>query len=199
IRPTTVVLAGFSSGGDMALGFPSHPGTEELELDAVVTFGCNLALETCFATRLFARLRPRRDEGLLSELRDFANDAQTIEDWLKAHEYLVRVLRKFQAHMEVLQLHARDLVRPFEQGDETTFSEWYRAASTRVKAVRCVFEDSPTCTRLVEAMRMRNLDHGILGERYRDDALIIEPDTRHFDLLSPERFRRHLDEVLELV
>lgn len=199
IRPTTVVLAGFSSGGDMVLRFLSQPGAEELEIDAAVTYGCNLALETCFATKLFARLRSRGDEELLSELRDFGNDAQTVEDWLKAHEYLVRVLRKFQSHMEVLQLHARDLVRPFEQGDETVFPEWYRAASARVRAVRCVFEDSPACTRLVEALRMRNLDHGILGEQYRDDALVIEPDTRHFDLLSPERFRRHVEEVLQLL
>ena len=62
--------------------------------------------------------------------------AQTIEEWLNIHEYLVRVLRKFHGSMEVLRLHSSELVQPFESGGDAVFVEWFRAATARGKAVR---------------------------------------------------------------
>jgi len=46
---------------------------------------------------------------------------------------------------------------------------------------------------------VRNLDSGILGDRYRDDALVIEPRADHFDLLDPALLRRHVDDVLGML
>jgi hypothetical protein len=75
--------------------------------------------------------------------------------------------------------------------------DWYRAASSKVRCVRCVFEDSQTYNRLVRDLKLQNLDARILGDHYREDSIITEPNTNHFDLCEPDHVARHLGAILE--
>ncbi|HEX4684025.1 MAG TPA: serine/threonine-protein kinase [Gemmatimonadaceae bacterium] len=194
---TTVILGGFSAGADVAMRMISE--CDDLPpIHGLLALGCNLSMETAWATRVFARLRPGEDDGLLEDLRAVSHDATTLDEWLTSHEYFVKVLRRMGGNLEAVRRFAKDIVAPLAEDEEGTFPRWYRAASERVRALRCVWEETPGCVRLVQNLRMRNFDTGILGDAYREDSLVIEPGAGHFDLVKPEIVARHLDAVVEL-
>src|SRR5262249_21247746 len=91
-----------------------------------------------------------------------------------------------------LREFAKEIIRPFKEDGDGAFARMYREASGAVTALRCLFEDSETCNRLLGEVQLRNLDAGVLGAHYREGSLAIEPDTHHFDLLRPDIARRHL-------
>jgi hypothetical protein len=192
----TVILGGFSAGADVAMRMIAE--CDDLPpIHGVLALGCNLTIETAWATRVFARLRPGDDKGLLEDLRTVSNDVSTLDEWLTSHEYFVKVLRRMGGNLEAVRQFAKDIVAPFLEDNEGTFPRWYRAASERVRGLRCVWEETPSCVRLVQSLRMRNFDSGVLGEAYREDSLVIEPGTGHFDLVKPEIVARHLDAVVD--
>ena len=191
---TTIVLAGFSAGADVALRMVSE--CEDLPpVHGLLALGCNLSIETAWATRVFARLRPGDDAGLLEDLRALSNDVGTLDEWLTSHEYFVSVLRRMGRNLEAVRQFAKDIVAPLLEDSEGTFPGWYRAASERVRALRCVWEESPSCLRLVQSLRMRNFDSGVLGDAYHEDSLMIEPGG-HFDLATPDVIAKHLEAVV---
>ena len=190
------VVVGFSSGGDIALRLPEAAASERLSLAGVLSLGCNVSLESCFATRLLARIKSDSDDRLLADLRQCGAGARTVEEWINIHGYLVQVFRKFQADVAPLRRFAADIIAPFEARDDA-FISIFKSAGAHSRVVRCVFEDRPIYNRVVETLRLRNLDEGVLGERYREDSLVIEPGTDHFELAAPEHWRRHLDEIVE--
>lgn len=196
------ILVGFSSGGDMALRLAAEPEADLPRIDGIVSLGCNLTLETCFVTQLWSRLGSDDETEILDVLRRFGTGARTLEEWLKVQEYLVDTFRKFGSDVAPVRRFSQDIVRAFEESKDEAFVIWFRESSLRVRggggAVRCVWEDSESCVRLVQALRVRNLDSAVLGERYRDDALVIEPRADHFDLLEPARVRKHVEDVLAI-
>ena len=193
---STVVVCGFSAGGDLAMRLlvetPQLPS-----IDGVLALGCNLSIDTCWATRVFARVRPGDQSGMLDDLRTLSAETKSLDDWLNAHEYFVNVLRKMGGDLEAIRRFSQEIVEPFTVEGEETFATWYRIVSERVASVRCVWEETETCVRLVEALRMRNLDTGLLGDRFRDDSIVVEAGKSHFDLARPDVVRRHLDAVIE--
>ncbi len=194
--PATVILVGFSSGADVALRMAADSGSELPRVNALISLGCNLSFETCFVTRLFMQLGSNDESGLLEELRRFGTGSQTLEEWLKVHEYLVGTFRKFGHEVAPVRRFSEDIVRRFEQQPDT-FSEVYRLAAGRVSVVRCLWEDAPSCIQLVQRLRLRNLDDpSLLGAGYRSDSLVIESRTDHFDLIEPRVLRPHLDAVI---
>jgi hypothetical protein len=194
VRPAFTVVAGFSSGGDIAMRFAARRSS--LRLDGVLTLGCNLSLETCFVTRLVARADARNPTALLDGLRRVGAGMQELDAWITVHTYLVRMLQKFQAQLAPLQRVAQDIVQPFEAGGESPFVAWYRDASQRVRALRCVFEDDDLNRGIVRDIQLRNAETGLLGDHYREGSIVIEPDTHHFDLERPELVAAHLDALV---
>jgi hypothetical protein len=89
-----------------------------------------------------------------------------------------------------------DLVEVFEQGGPNPFIGWFRAVSSAVRCLRCVFDDSEAHARLVHGLRLQNLDSGILGSHYEEESLVIESGKNHFDLLGPELIAGHLERML---
>jgi hypothetical protein len=195
---STTLVAGFSSGGDVALRLAAEALFEPAgRVDGVLSLGCNLALETCFVTRILARLEIGNGAEIVKDLRALGDAIDDLDEWLSVHAYLVRMLRKFQLQVEPLRDFARDVVRPFEEDAETPFVRMYREASAGGRPLRCLFEDTATCNRLVGDVQLQNLDSGVLGAHYREGSLLIEPDTNHFDLLRPDLVLRHLDSLVE--
>src|SRR5208282_1709278 len=115
---------------DMGFQLLAGPSEEETpQIDGFLSLECNLSLETCFASRVLANITPDRPEMSVSELRRFGDTAASLEDWVNIHEYLVKVLRKFQSDIGVLQRAAADLVRPFaESPGFGIFAKWFREA-----------------------------------------------------------------------
>jgi hypothetical protein len=48
----------------------------------------------------------------------------------------------------------------------------------------------------VRELQLRNLDEGLLGERYEEESIVVDPDTSHLSLLESDRIERHVDALL---
>jgi len=193
-HPRVVIAAGFSSGGDLALRLAAARSEPVVQLDACLTLGSNLALETCFVTRLLAQVQSGADSDLLPALHSVGNAAETVDDWLNLTQYFIRIVRQFRGDMAGLRTLADGIVGPYQAaGPLAPFVGWYRDATAQGRRLRCVFEDSPMYRALVRELPLRNLDHRILGDRYQEESIVIDPDTTHFDLADPARVERHLD------
>jgi pimeloyl-ACP methyl ester carboxylesterase len=196
--PSAILVVGFSAGGDFALRLAARaPSEPAVRVDGVLSLGCNLALETCFVTRILARLDKGKGADIVKDLRALGNGIDGLDEWLSVHAYLVRTLQRFQLQVDPLREFAREVIRPFEEDPEHAFVRMYREASAPERALCCLFEDSETCNRLVREVLLRNLDLGVLGAHYREGSLRIEPDTTHFDLLRPDLVVRHIDSLVE--
>jgi len=199
VKPGATILIGFSAGADIALLCASQSKIGVPAIDGIVSLGANLSFETCFVTRMWSLLGSDDEKQMLDDLQRFGSGARTLEEWIKIHEYLVNTFRKFGSHVATVRHFSQDIVRTFEEGGDDTFVTLFRESSRSVAALRCVWEESEISVQQVQALRMRNLDSGILGERYRDDSLIIEAGAAHFDLLAPQRVRKHVDDVLRII
>jgi serine/threonine protein kinase len=194
LGPSTVLVAGFSAGADVGLRLlASDPPLTGI--DGYLSLSCNLSLDTCFASLALAKLADEKSE-LLSELQALGTSAATFEAWLLLHEYLVTTLRKFAGNSEVLRRYAIDIVRPFLEPGASPFVEWYRTVSTRLRSLRCVFEDGEATVAAIAALRLRHLDEGVLGDRHRHGSIVIVPSTNHFDLLEPGRIVSEIEALL---
>jgi serine/threonine protein kinase len=197
--PSAILLVGFSSAGDIALRLAAQAKAQAepaVRVDGVLSLGCNLALETCFVTRILARLEQGREGEIVKDLRALGDAIDGLDEWLSVHAYLVRMLQKFQLQVDPLREFAREVIGPFEEDPEHAFIRMYREASAPERALCCLFEDSATCNRLVREVQLQNLDLGVLGPHYREGSLLIAPDTTHFDLMRPDLVLRHIDSLV---
>jgi Protein kinase domain len=193
----TVVLAGFSTGADIALRFAATPDPESrLRVDGCLTLGGNLALSTCFLTRRMASLKSGDDADMLAAFLEVSNGAGSLDEWVNMCEYALRIIGMFRHDADPVRTFAAGIAAPFEQGDFTAFEGWYRAATAAGTRLRCVFEDTPMYRGLVRNLQLRNLDEGLLGDRYEEGSIITEAGTGHFDLVEPARVARHLDALI---
>ena len=191
-----VLLVGFSSGADAVMRFASARPGGGARIDGVLSLGCNISIETCFVTSMLARMSSRHPERLLADLRSVGESATELDTWLTVHTYLVAMLRKFRVAVDPLRSLAREVVRPFEAGGESPFNQWYRDASANIPVVRCVFEDSERHRTFVSSLVLGHPGSHRLGDRYREDSILIEPDTGHFELEKPDIVSRHLEAML---
>jgi pimeloyl-ACP methyl ester carboxylesterase len=196
---TRLVLVGFSSGADVVLRFAAARPGGGARLDGVLSLGCNISLETCFVTSMLARMSSRHPERLLADLRSVGESVTELDSWLTIHTYLVAMLKKFRGAVDPLRQLAREIVRPFEAGGESPFYSWYRDASTTVRVVRCLFEDSERYRAFVGDLVLGQADSKRLGDHYREDSILIEPDSGHFDLERPDVVMKHVEAMLAMI
>ncbi len=195
VRPETVLLVGASSGADF--GFRLLASNPDLGfVDGFLALGCNVGLDTCFASRAFADIPSSDEQAILRHLNAIGAEAGTLEAWVTAQEYLVMFVRKFYRDLSVLQRYAADVVQPFKAAGEHVFVDWYRTVSARVRRLRVVFEDAEPYRATVSSLRLRQLDEAVLGSSYRHDSLVVDPDTNHFDLMQSDRIARHVEALL---
>jgi tRNA A-37 threonylcarbamoyl transferase component Bud32/pimeloyl-ACP methyl ester carboxylesterase len=193
-----IVLVGFSTGSDLCLRFvapPVHDPT--IRVDGLLALDANVSLETCWLTRVLARMTTDNPSQVLDNLRSFGASTPSIGEWLNIHEYLVRVLRKFHGNLDVLANWGAEFAGPFEIGGLAEFGERYRTAARVVPHLRFVVSEQNEANReAVLKVRLMNLDSGFLGEDYSEDSIVIEPDADHFDLLQTSHFIPHLESIV---
>jgi pimeloyl-ACP methyl ester carboxylesterase len=196
-KPVTVILVGFSLGADMGfelLKAPADPPTPRV--DAFLGLECNLSIDTCFVSRVLARIQPSRIDMSVGDLREFGANASTLDEWLNIHEYLVKVLRKFQDDIGAMQRAATDIVTLFQEHPGFgIFAEWFKAARRQVRVLRLVFSDGPSTRSTLSSLKLENMDTGILGEEFPDE-ITVSPHVDHFDLMATDRVLRHVDELV---
>lgn len=198
LQPAMIILVGFSMGADMGFELLLGPTDEATPaIDAFLSLECNLCLDTCTISSVLANLSPEQLGVSIADLRRLGESARSLEQWLNIHEYLVRVLRKYQGDIGVLQRAAADISKPFR--DSTgfeTFARWLQGARNRVRALRLVFpNDSPSSTAIAR-LRLENLDNRILGEDFPESMIRLSDKNDHFDLMSANDVLRQVDELV---
>jgi len=194
----TIVMVGFSLGADMGFELLLWPVDEPTpRIDAFLSLECNLSLDTCLSSRVLAGLVTDRPEVSLAELKRLGDSASSLDDWLNIHDYLVKVLRKFQGDIGVLQRAAADIVRPFsERPGFEVFARWFKGARERVPALRLVISNDSGYQAALARLKLENLDNGILGEEFPDSMITVSGSRDHFGLMAAERVLRQVDEIV---
>src|SRR5262245_42822046 len=165
-------------------------------VDALLSLDCNVSFETCFVTRVLADMSIDEPARLLADLRHVGEHATSIEEWIKIHDYLVRILQKFHGDVGPLRRFAADIVAPFAASGTRAFVDAFARASAAVPMVRFVFSDVAANNTALDQIKLANLDLGILGPHYAPESIVIEPGAQHFDLKDPGLIRRHLDTMV---
>ena len=198
LRPEIVVLVGMSLGADMGFEILLAPlGEAPLRVDAFVSLENNLCLDTCFASRVLAGLAPDQSDTSVKELRRVSEASVSLHEWLNIHEYLVRILRKFQDDVGVLQRASADLVRPFkEAAGFEVFARWFRSARERVPVLRLVFSSDSGSVTALTRLKLENLDRCILGEEFPENIISVTPNSNHFDLMAPNAVLAQIEDVV---
>ena len=194
----TVVMVGYSMGADMGFELLLGPADEPTpRIDAFLSLECNLGLDTCFVSRLLVDIDPAHPELSIAKLRGLGDSAASLDEWLNVEEYLVKVLRKFQGDIGVLQRAAADIVRLFSEtpGFEV-FARWFCGARERVRALRVVFSSDPRTRAALARLKLDNLDQGILGGEFPEDIITVSKNVDHFKLMATEHVVRQVDELV---
>jgi hypothetical protein len=149
-------MVGFSLGADMGFELLLAPSDEPPpRIDAFLSLECNLSLETCLVSRMLSSIAIDRPDMWIGGLQRYGDTAASLDEWLNIHEYLVKVLRKFQGDIGVLQRAATDIVRPFsEHAGFEVFARWFRSARERVPALRLVFSDASSTKATLSRLKL---------------------------------------------
>jgi serine/threonine protein kinase len=197
-QPEIIVMVGFSLGADMGFELLLGPADEPApRIDAFLSLECNLSLDTCFASRVLAGIPPDRPEVSIADLKRLGDSAASLEDWLNMQDYLVKVLRKFQGDIGVLQRAAADIVRPFSENPGfEVFARWFKGARERVPALRLVISNDSSYQAALARLKLQNLDNGILGEEFPEDMITVSGSPDHFGLMAARQVLRQVDELV---
>jgi serine/threonine protein kinase len=197
-QPEIIVMVGFSLGADMGFELLLGPADEPApRIDAFLSLECNLSLDTCFASRVLAGISPDRPEVSIDDLKRLGDSAASLEDWLNMQDYLVKVLRKFQGDIGVLQRAAADIVRPFSENPGfEVFARWFKGARERVPALRLVISNDSSYQAALAHLKLQNLDNGILGGEFPEDMITVSGSPDHFGLMAAQHVLRQVDELV---
>ena len=198
VHPSMVIMVGFSLGADMGFEMVVAPSSEPLPpIDAFLSLECNLSLETCFVSRVLGSINPERPDMWIGDLKQYGETAASLDEWLNVHEYLVKVLRKFQADIGVLQRAAADIARPFaETPGFEVFVRRFRGVRERVPSLRLIFSDASSTRAALARLKLENLDRKILGGEFTEHAITVCPNTDHFGLMATEQVLHQVDQMV---
>jgi serine/threonine protein kinase len=197
-QPEIIVMVGFSLGADMGFELLLGPADEPApRIDAFLSLECNLCLDTCFASRVLAGISPDRPEVSIADLKRLGDSAASLEDWLNMQDYLVKVLRKFQGDIGVLQRAATDIVRQFSENPGfEVFARWFKGARERVPTLRLVISNDSSYQAALAHLKLQNLDNGILGEEFPENMITVSGSPDHFGLMAAQDVLRQVDELV---
>jgi serine/threonine protein kinase len=191
-RPKRTILVGHSAGADQLLRMIHDEAGAGIDVAALLALGPNVSLDTCFATRLYAKIDPANPTGTLAILKTLAKEIDTLETWLVVQNYFSQTFMRLGMNLEPLRRYAAEMVEPFEQPGDP-LADWYRAATARIPRVRLVFSNEESAA--AEALLGRHLEHNVLGDAFTEDSFVIEP-VHHLALLEPGLVSRHIAEVM---
>jgi pimeloyl-ACP methyl ester carboxylesterase len=194
-QPRRTVLVGHSAGADQLLRMMHDDAAAGVPVDGLIALGPNVSLETCFATRLYARIDAANPDGTLGLLKSLAEHIDTLETWLVVQSYFAQMFMKLGSELEPLRRYAADLVRPFEEPGDP-LAEWYRSARQRVPRVRLVFSNEESAA--AEDLLARHLDSNALGDDFTERSFAIER-VHHLALLDLALVTRHVEDVFDSI
>jgi pimeloyl-ACP methyl ester carboxylesterase len=190
-RPRRTVLVGHSAGADQLLRMLHDDDAAGVQVDGLIALGPNVSLDTCFATRLYAKIDAANPDSTLAILKSLAEHINSLETWLVVQSYFAQMFIKLGADLEPLRRYAADLVRPFEEPGDP-LADWYRSAKKRVPHVRLVFSNEEAAA--AESLLARHLESNVLGDDFTEKSFAIER-VHHLALLDFGLITREVEDV----
>ncbi|HEX7076941.1 MAG TPA: protein kinase [Candidatus Eisenbacteria bacterium] len=191
-RPAQTILVGFSAGADQFLRMLCAKEGLGVDVAGLVALGTNVSLETCFVSRLYAKMNAEDHEGILASLKSLGEETRSLSGWLVLQAYITQTFMKLGSDLEPLRRYSADVVAPFEAGGDP-LPGWYRAAKERIPSVRFVFSDAEAGP--AEAVLTRHLEQNVLGDRFTEASYVTEP-VAHSRLPEPGIANRYVESVV---
>jgi len=191
-RPARTILVGFSAGADQFLRMLDSDEGVGVDIAGLVALGTNISLETCFVSRLYAKMDAVNPDGILQALKSLGEGITSLSGWLVAQTYISQTFMKFNSDLEPLSRYSAELIAPFEGGGDP-LPGWYRAATERIPSVRFIFSNEEAGP--AEAVLARHLEQNVLGDRYTEGSYVTEP-VAHGRLPEPELANRYIESVV---
>ena len=191
-RPARTILVGFSAGADQFLRMLDSDEGVGVDIAGLVALGTNISLETCFVSRLYAKMDAVNPDGILQALKSLGEGIHSLSGWLVAQTYISQTFLKFGSDLEPLRRYSAELIAPFEGGGDP-LPGWYRAATERIPSVRFVFSNEEAGP--ADAVLARHLEHNVLGDRYTEGSYVTEP-VAHGRLPEPALANRYIESVV---
>ncbi len=156
-------------------------------------------LRMAILTGMFSQLDPQDSNNVIQLLRDVADKCDNVEDWIVTQGHVINCVDKLSSDLSALVRQCQDIVGPFYAvlpDEASPFVHWFRQASEHTSQVHCRFADDPQKRSMIADMRMQHLDNMCLGDRFTDDAFAFISESRHFDLMRPEVFMKHMKRLM---
>jgi pimeloyl-ACP methyl ester carboxylesterase len=192
IHPRRTLLVGHSAGADQLLRMIHEDPGPGVDVAGLIALGPNVSIETCFATRLYAKIDASNPADTLAVLKSLAADIDSLQTWLVVQSYFAEMFMKLGNELEPLRRYSADLVSPFEKPGDP-LAEWYKSARRRIPKVRLVFSNEEAAA--AEGLLTRHLENNVLGDDFTGESFAIER-VHHLALLDPVLIARHVDDVL---
>ena len=199
VKPATTIVAGFSSGADLALRLISEGGVDHNSVAGVLGLSPNLNLDTCFFTAQVARIPDNADGGVFRVVRDVMAEQETADAWLLMNPYLVEVVRDFRTDLGALRRLAQDIVTPFQGGADWPLSGWYQDARRAGVGLRLVFASTESEQVPLRDLMLAHVDDKVFGPSFDDSEIVTEPNSHHFDLMHPSIIEKNLAELINRI
>lgn len=183
------VAIGHSSGCDHLSEILGSAAQATFRPDGLILLGPSFCLGEGFVTGPYSRLTDDPVD-ILDAVRAVSRTASNLDEWIAAHEYLVRAFRKFRFDVAPLRRLAADLIA---RRDEETIYGQFRALCTRVPVVRCVFANDDAAER--EAALQLHLSSDALGPNFSEE-MFLHANVGHMELRSSPAVAPVVDEVV---
>jgi pimeloyl-ACP methyl ester carboxylesterase len=187
-----VVAVGHSSGCDHLSGILGSETEPPILPNGLIFLGPSFSLGEGLVTGPYSRLTDDPAD-ILDAIRTVSSTAQNLDDWIAAHEYLIRAFKKFRYDVAPLRRVASDLIA--RRDLETVYGE-YRRLCARVPVVRCVFASDDAHER-EDALRF-HLQDDALGPAFSED-MFVDVDVGHMELRLAPTIESVLEPVVDLV
>jgi serine/threonine protein kinase len=191
--PIRTILVGFSAGADHFLRMIDSDEGVGIDVAGLVGLGPNVNLETCFVSRLYAKMDTGNPDGILETLKSLSAGVRPLISWLVLQTYMSQTFLKFSSDLQPLHRYSAELIAPFEAGGDP-LPGWYRAVTKKIPSVRFVFSDAEAGP--AEEVLARHLEHNILGDRFNERSYVTEP-IAHVLLPEPALANRYVESVVD--
>lgn len=196
LKPQKVIMVGFSSGADHILHCLTSELFDDIKVKGILSLGCNIHLEDCFATSAFAELTSGDENQILSIIKSFSNNASSISDWLILHNYLATAFSKFKDQTEPLRQYAADILKPFMNDSWAQFPKWYKSCVKKIPHVRFIIDTGGYST--LDGIMRQHLEENILGDDFHENT-IVRDTASHMELVKTEIVCKHTLDFMKLL
>ncbi|MEM1181751.1 MAG: alpha/beta hydrolase [Acidobacteriota bacterium] len=185
LKPSSVVLVGFSTGADLLLRLPSYLSIPAATEVACLFLDANINEQTCFISKQLADIGGESKLASVRLAQEIAGVATDLDEWINIHSYLVKVLGKFRADLAPLSQFASEILEQHRGIEVTDFLKRSSGFLAWCDEFKFVFSGGEAHAALLSDLQSFS-SNSEMGLGLPDQYLTWERERSHFDLLEVE-------------